>query len=120
MDSEAEFWKHAEEIMAKLQIEEEPEEEKPKQKYDKEYAREYYKNNRDLISARSRAYYQSHKEVMKKSNYMYMLKKITCECGTEMMYGSKYRHMRSNIHLKNLKKLQENKDGLSDNSSETS
>jgi hypothetical protein len=116
---ENKFWEQAEAAMAALNLDEE-EEEKPKQKYDKEYAREYYKQNREMISARSRAYYQSHKEVMKKNNYAYMFKKITCECGSEMIYGSKYRHMKSKIHFKNLKKLQENKDGLSDNSSETS
>lgn len=107
-EAEAEFWKHTEEIMAKLKIDEE-EEEKPKQKYDKEYAREYYKQNKEMISARSRAYYQSHKEIMKKNNYVYMSKKITCACGTEMIYGSRHRHMRSNIHFKKIKKLQENK-----------
>ena len=108
-EAEAEFWKHTEEIMAKLKINDEEEDvpfERPKQKYGKEYARKYYKQNREIISARSRAYYQSHKEIMKNNNYIYMSKKITCACGTEMIYGSRHRHMKSKIHFKNLKKLQ--------------
>ena len=119
-EAEAEFWKHTEEIMAKLKIDDDEEEEKPKQKYDKEYAREYYKQNREMISARSRAYYLTHTEVMKKNNYVYMSRKIKCECGTEMIYGSRYRHMRSKIHFINLNKILEDKDELSEFNSETS
>jgi hypothetical protein len=106
---ENDFWRQAEAAMAVLNINED-EEPKPKQKYNREWAQQYYKQNKDIISARSRAYYQAHKEKMKKANYEYMFKKITCECGTQMIYGSKYRHMKSNIHFKNLKKLLENKD----------
>lgn len=108
---ENKFWEQAEAAMAALNLDEE-EEEKPKQKqkYNKQYAREYYKQNRETILARSKAYYLTHSEVMKKANYTYMFKKITCTCGTEMIYGSRHRHLRSNIHLKNLKKLLENKD----------
>ena len=119
-EAEAEFWKHTEEIMAKLKIDDEPEDERPKQKYDKEYAREYYKNNREIISARSRAYYFNHTEIMKKRNYVYMFKKIKCECGSEMIYGSKYRHMTSQIHKKNLENLLKDKDELSEFNIETS
>jgi hypothetical protein len=107
--SEDLFWRQAEAAMAGLNLNDD-EDEKQKQKYNKEWAQEYYKQNRDIISARSKAYYQAHKEQMKKANYEYMFKKIRCECGTQMIYGSKYRHMKSNIHLKNLKKLLENKD----------
>ena len=103
---ESDFWQKAERAMAALNLEEEEEEkEQPKKYYNKERAQEYYKQNKDIIAARSRAYYLTHAEVMKKNNYVYMSKKITCECGAQMIYGSRYRHMRSKIHFTNLNKL---------------
>ena len=106
---ESEFWKQAEKAMTGLNLNEDEDEDKPKY-YKKERAQEYYKQNKDIIAARSRAYYLTHAEVMKKNNYVYMSKKITCECGAQMIYGSRYRHMRSKIHFTNLNKLLQNKD----------
>lgn len=102
---ENEFWRLAQAAMEKLKIDDEEDEKPKKQKYDKEYAKAYYKQN---------------SEIMKKRNYVYMFKKIKCECGSEMIYGSKYRHMTSQIHKKNLENLLKDKDELSEFNSETS
>lgn len=107
---ENKFWEQAEAAMAALNLDEEEDNEKPKRKYHKEYAREYYKQNKETILARSKLYYLTHTEVMKKYNYLYMSRKLKCECGTEIVYGSRHRHMRSKIHFKNLNKILEDKD----------
>jgi len=106
---ENDFWQQAEAAMAALNLNEDKDE-KPKQKYNREWAQEYYKQNKEIIATRSRAYYQSHKDKIKETTYVYMKRKIVCECGTQMIYNSRYRHRQSNIHFKNLKKLLENKD----------
>ena len=111
IDNEDAFWYKAQIEMEKmLPYEDEPEDEQPKKYYKKERAQEYYKQNKEIIGARSKAYYQTHKEEMKEKTYAFMKKKITCECGAQIVYGSKYRHMKSTIHFTNLNKLLENKD----------
>jgi hypothetical protein len=97
MDEEK-FWKQAEAAMAALNLEEE----EKKNYYNKEYQQHYYTENKETILTRSKLYYLTHTEKMKKANYAYMKKKITCECGKELTYNSKYRHRQSIIHFKNL------------------
>lgn len=110
MDEENLFWHQAEAAMAALNLEEEEEPKKSKKNYyNKEYQQKYYKENKETILARSKLYYLTHTEKMKKVNYAYMKKKITCECGKEMTYNSRYRHRQSIIHIQNLKKLLLNK-----------
>jgi hypothetical protein len=116
IDNEDAFWYKAQIEMEKM-LPYEDEDEKQKRKYNKEYSQEYYKQNKEIISARSRAYYQSHKDKIKETTYVYMKKKIVCECGTQMIYNSRYRHRQSNIHFKNLFKLLQNKDDRCANTS---
>jgi hypothetical protein len=120
IDNEDAFWYKAQIEMEKMLPYEDEDEKKPKQKYNKEYAREYYQKNKEIIKERCYAYYLSHKEKFKQATYEYMRRKIICECGAKMIYNSKYRHLRSTKHFTNLKKILENKDGLSESISETS
>lgn len=68
-----------------------------KNKTQKEYNDEYYKTNRDLLCAKSKAYYHNNKK--------YLLEKIECmNCKGSYSISSMSSHFKTNKHLKALQK----------------
>jgi hypothetical protein len=64
-----------------------------------ENVNKYMKENVNIMKERSKIYRENHKDEIKEKQS----RRIICECGKEINLNHKFRHLKSNIHLKNLK-----------------
>lgn len=70
----------------------------------KEYHKENYDNNKEKRKEEARQYRKNNKEIISEKSKI----KITCECGSNVRKEDKARHYKSNKHLNYLKNIYEN------------
>ena len=64
----------------------------------KEDKKDYYLENKEIIILRSKGRYDVRKDIINKKRK----EKIICKCGREIRKADLQKHLRSNIHLKNI------------------
>jgi hypothetical protein len=77
----------------KISIRDKEYRENNKEKYAK-YAKEYFVENKEKCTEYYKKYKESHLEEIKEQRN----KRYICECGKELLYIGKSRHLKSNIH----------------------
>ena len=75
----------------------------------KQTAKNYQENNREYFCEASKKHRNKYAEKIKEQKSEVSKKKLTCECGVVISYGSRYRHITSQKHL-NLMELKSSQD----------